>query len=76
MKGLLVSIGAVALFGSAALADDVEIRVPGPVIEHRATNEGTTTSKTVEHSDGCTTRSVTHTDADKDRSVTHTKTNC
>jgi hypothetical protein len=80
MKALLISISAFALLGSAAIADEVEVHgvapAPGVVIEKRGADEGTTTSKTVHHEDGCTTHSVTHSDSDNDNSVTHTRTNC
>ena len=77
MRSLFLTASVFALFGSAALADEVIVKpVPGPVIEERATDEGTTTSKTVRHADGCTTKSVTHSDADKDNTVTHTQSNC
>jgi len=47
------------------------------VIEHRATDEDTTTSKTVRHdANGCTTKSVTHTDEGTGSSVTHEKSSC
>ena len=52
MKNLLISVGAFAMLGSAAIADEVEIRTPGVVIENRAADEGTTTSKTVRHDNG------------------------
>lgn len=76
MKGLLISIGAIALLGSAAIADEVEIRAPGVIIEKRGADEGTTTTKTVRHGNGCTTNSVTHSDSDNDSTVTRTRTDC
>ena len=78
MRSLMMVAGAVALFGSAALADEVIVApTPGTVIEHRATDEDTTTSKTVRHdANGCTTKSVTHTDEGTGSSVTHQKSNC
>jgi hypothetical protein len=78
MRSLLICAGAVALFGSAAIADEVIVApVPGAVIEHRATDESTTTSKTVTHdADGCSTKSITHENEATGSSVTHKKTNC
>ena len=78
MRSLMIAASAVALFGSVALADDVIVApIPGDVIEHRATDEDTTTSKTVRHdANGCTTKSVTHTDEGTGSSVTHQKSNC
>jgi hypothetical protein len=78
MRGLIVLAGAVALFGSAAVADEVIVAPqPGTVVEHRAADENTTTSKTVRHdADGCATKSVTHSNQDTGSSVTHTKSNC
>jgi hypothetical protein len=78
MRSLLICASAVALFGSAAVADEVIVApAPGTVIEHRATDEDTTTSKTVRHdADGCTTKSVTHTNEDTGSSVTKEKSSC
>lgn len=77
MRSLLMSLGAVALLGSAAIADEVVVQpVPGVVIEKRGAAEGTTTSRTVHHADGCTTRSTTHTNDVNDNSVTRTQSNC
>jgi hypothetical protein len=74
----MIGVGALALFGSAALADEVIVApVPGTVIEHRAADDATTTSKTVRHdADGCTTKSVTHTNEDTGSSVTKEKSSC
>jgi hypothetical protein len=74
----MICASAMALFGPAAVADQVVIQPtgPGPVIEHRAADEGTTT-KTVRHdASGCTTKSVTHSDDDTGSSVTHKKSDC
>ncbi len=78
MRSLMMVASAFALFGSAALADEVIVApIPGKVIEHRATDEDTTTSKTVRHDpNGCTTNSVTHTNEDTGSSVTRQKSNC
>jgi len=78
MRSLMIAASAFALFGSAAFADEVIVApTPGTVIEHRATDEDTTTSKTVRHdANGCTTKSVTHTDEGTGSSVTHEKSNC
>jgi len=76
MRGLLFCAGAAALFGSAALADEVIVApAPGTVIEHRAADENTT--KTIRRdADGCTTKSVTHTNEDTGSSVTKEKSSC
>lgn len=78
MRGLMICAGATALFGSAAIADEVVVApTPGTVIEHRAADENTTTSKTVRRdADGCTHKSVTHTNEDTGSSVTHEKSSC
>lgn len=76
MRGLMICVGAVALFGSAAMAEEVIVApTPGTVVEHRATDESA--SKTVTHdADGCTHKSVTHTDNDTGSSVTKEKSSC
>ncbi len=77
MRALMICVGAVTLLGSAAIADEVIVApAPGAVIEHRATDE-TTTSKTVKRdADGCTTKSVTRTNEDTGSSVTREKSSC
>jgi hypothetical protein len=77
MRSMFLAIGATALLGSAALADEVIVKQPpGVMIEKRATDESVTTKKVIHEGDGCATKSVTHTDADTDSSVTRTKSNC
>ncbi len=78
MRNLLIAVGLVGMFGSAAVADELVVKppIPGVVVEHHAHDEGTTTRRTVHHDNGCTTHSVTHADSDNDSSVTHTRTDC
>jgi hypothetical protein len=78
MRNLLIAVGLVGMFGSAAVAGEVVVKppIPGVVVEHHAANEGTTTRKTAPYDNGCTTHSVTHSDSDNDSSVTHTRTDC
>ncbi len=60
MRSLMICVGAVALFGSAAVAEDVIVApAPGAVIEHRATDE-TTTSKTITRDDERLRQQVRH----------------
>jgi hypothetical protein len=77
MRMLFSATCALALMGSAAIADEVIVKpAPGVIIENRAADENTTTTKTVRHGDGCTTRSMTRTNDATDTSVTRTQTNC
>ena len=77
MRNLMLAAGALALMGSSAIADEVVIHSPpGVVVEHRAADEGTTTTKTVHRADGCTTHSVQHSDDATGSSVTRTRSDC
>ena len=77
MRSLILGLGAFGLLGSAALADEVIVKQPGAVIDRRASDEGTTTSKTVTHdANGCVHKSVTHSDNETGSSVTHSKSEC
>ncbi len=80
MRNTIIVAGALALFGSAAIADDVIahpiVPLAGVEIEHRASDEDVNQEKAVcRDADGCATRSVKTTNDDGD-SVTQTKSNC
>jgi hypothetical protein len=77
MRFLLICASSVALFGSAALADEVTVtHAQGAVIEHRAADDPSMREKTVTHdSNGCTTKTIKKENGDGD-SMSKTKTNC
>lgn len=78
MRTLLTAACAFGLIGSVAIADEVVVQPApgGTVIENRAADDTTTTTKTVRHGNGCATHAMTKTNNDTDTSVTRTKTNC
>jgi hypothetical protein len=86
MRLIFIFAASMALFGGAALADDVTIihrdatpaPAPGVIIEHRAADVPTdmTREKTITHdADGCTTKTIKRTDGEGD-SMTKSKSNC